>query len=200
MPALARASSFALTGPGVERLERRLKSEEHRLRAALGERTYAGPVCAVAFIYVHQPPAIPVVAHAYALTRPALDAAFERHGDEQALWVLWCPAAWDHADVLIWPRDEDGIVEEAERLANQLKRAGCRDPEGAFISDLAYRVCRADWSDVMAVTDDFASWAMEHEETPDVFETFRVTAPPDIISTYAARGWLRFPDDFSLQP
>jgi len=199
MPPLARASSFALTRPGVDRLERRLRTEESRLRTALGERTLAGPVCAVAFIYVHQPPAVPVVAHAYALTRAALDAAFERHGDEQALWVLWSPADWDHTDLLSWPSDD--ILDEAERLAKQLKRARCKDPEGAFICELAYRVARSDWTDVMAVTDDFASWAMEHEETPDIFETFRVTATPEAISTYTARGWLRFPDEFfSLQP
>lgn len=198
MPPLARASSFALTGPGVERLEQRLKTEESRLRAALGEQTFAGPVSAVAFIYVHQPPAIPVVAHAYALSRTALDAAFERHGDEQGLWILWSPADWDHPELLSCPSDD--IIEEAERLAKQLKRARCKDPEGAFICELAYRVARADWSDVMTVTDDFATWAMEHEETPDIFETFRITAAPEAISAYTARDWLRFPEEFALQP
>jgi hypothetical protein len=198
MPPLARASSFPLTGPGVERLERRLRTDESRLREALGDQTFAGPVCAVAFVYVHQPPAIPLMTHAYALTRPALEAAFARHGDEQGLWVLWSPADWDHAELPSWPSDE--IVDEAERLATHLRRARCRDPEGAFICELAYRVARADWSDVMTVTDDFASWAMEHEETEDVFETFRVTAPPNVVSTYVARGWLRFPDEYSLQP
>lgn len=198
MPPLARASSFALTGPGAERLERRLQTEERRLRTALREQTFAGPVCAVAFIYVHQPPALPIVTYAYALTRAALDEAFERHGDEQALWILWSPADWEDVTLRGWPPD-DGIA-EAELLAKQLKRARCQDPEGAFICELAYRLSRADWSDVMAVTDDFASWATEHEIDEDALETFRATVRPDVVRTYAARGWLRFPDEFAPLP
>jgi hypothetical protein len=196
MPPLPRASEFGLPPEGAELLERLLGTEEARVQEVLGRETFAGPVCALAFIYVREHD-LPTASYTYALTERARDAAFERHG-EQALWVLWSPSGWDHADILDDPGE--ATYRDAERLAAALKEAACEDPEGAFVCELAYRFARASWSGVMPVTGDFACWAMEHELTEDVLDTFRVTAPPAAVSAYVARGWLRFPGEYAIKP
>jgi hypothetical protein len=53
---------------------------------------------------------------------------------------------------------------------------------------------------VMTVTDDFACWAVEHDVTDDVFDTFRMTALQPAIAAYEQRGLLRFPNEFKWQP
>jgi hypothetical protein len=197
VPRLPRATEFELPPAGAALLQRLLRTEEARVRAVLRKRTFAGPVCSLAFIYVWEHD-LPTATYTYALTEQARDAAFERHG-EQGLWVLWSPADWDHADILDDDPGQD-VYREAERLAAALQEAGCEDPEGAFVCELAYRLARASWSGVMPITEDFACWAMEHESDEDALETFRVTALAAAVSAYAARGWLRFPDSYAIKP
>ena len=190
-----RATSFALSDTDAQRLERHLRADETRVRQALAERAFAGPVCALAFVYVGQEP-LALATYVCALTEATREAAFERHG-EQALWKLWFAPDWDHVDVLAGA--SAGSIDEAGYVANRLKRAGCGNPEGAFVSELAYRLARLDWSDVMETSSDFACWASDHEGTAVVLDNFRATAPSAVIAVFEERSWLRFPDEFALE-
>lgn len=49
---LSRAADFLLPSEGAELLQRLLDGEEARIREALAQRTFAGPVCALALVYV----------------------------------------------------------------------------------------------------------------------------------------------------
>lgn len=191
---MRRATEFVLAPADAARLTSHLAAEEARIRASLADLRLADPVCAVALVYVGQED-IPLGIDTYALTEASRDAAFADQG-EQALWVLWSPSDWDYRELVPWPSD-DATVEVAKRVGGALKLAGCGNPEGAFACDLAYRLARADWSDVMPVTTDFASWASDHEVTHEVLDNFRVSATVQVIETYEARGWLRFPDEFA---
>lgn len=194
MTPLPRASEAGLSGPAAERLETHLLADEARVREACEARTFVGSVCALAIVYVWQLD-LPRATGLYVLTELARDAIFESQG-EQGLWLLWSPADWDHSDILSRPRTVDHT--DVEGLASDLIAAGCADPEGAFVCELAYRLVRRDWSAVMPLTPDFAGWAMEHDLSPDVFDTFRVTAPEAAVTAYDARSWLRFPDHYNL--
>ena len=192
----SRATSFKLSEPDAQRLERHLQADETRVRQALAERAFAGPVCALAFVYVGQEP-LALATYVCALTDTTREAAFDRYG-EQALWKLWFPPDWDHVDVLAGAASA-GTIDEAGYLAVRLKRAGCKNPERAFVSELAYRLVRLDWSDVMEITGDFACWASDHEGTAVVLDNFRATARPAVLAAFEARRWLRFPDEFALE-
>lgn len=179
-----------------QRLEEHLRAEEDRVRHALKAHAFDGSVCAVAFVYTGQED-IPLVSDAYALTQGARDAAFARHG-EQALWVLWSTVDWDHTDLVGWPTDQT-VVERATQVALILARAGSEDPERAFACELAYRLARSDWSQVMAVTEDFAFWASNDELTQETLDNFRACVTSEVVEAYEARRWLGFPDEFALE-
>jgi hypothetical protein len=196
MPALPRATAFPLAPGAAERLEALLAAEFERVRVACADEGLDAPVCALALIYVHEHD-LALAENLYALTEPARARTFD-HRREQGLWDLWSPAGWDHTN-LLGPVNEVRL-RDGERVAASLIAAGCTDPQGAFVRELAHRLARHDWAGVMTTTVDFACWAVEHEVTEDVFETFRVTAPPRAVEAYEQRGWLRFPAEFSWKP
>jgi hypothetical protein len=191
-----RAAEFALAGSERQRLEEHLQAEEDRVRRALKTQAFREPVCAVAFVYTGQED-IPLASETYALTQRARDAAFARHG-EQALWVLWSTVDWDHTDLVGWPTDQT-VVERAKRVAVVLTGVGSENPERAVACELAYRLARSDWSDVMPVTEDFAFWASNDELTQETLDNFRACVTSEVAEAYEARRWLRFPDEFALR-
>jgi len=187
MRALPRAASFDLDSDGATLLERLLKGAGDAVRDSCRGR-FSRPVCALAFIYVEEglPPAVTYLG---ALTDPGRSALLEEPG-EKAMRLLWSPADWDHPDFFAGtPAEMDSGLEQ---IGDLLEEAGCEDPEGAFLCELAWRLSRADWSAVMETSPDFACWAMEHEDgwTGSVHETFRLTATVRAIEQYEKREWI----------
>lgn len=186
MRALPRASDFALAAHGMVLLERSLDLGAIAVRQSCSGWV-SGSVCALAFVYVEEGYYPPAITHLGALTvsgRAGLLSARDGRGLER----LWSPADWDHWDSFSGNPDE--LDRDLERLGGLLAEAGCEDPEGAFLCELAWRLSRADWSGAMQASADFACWAMEHEDGGSAHETFRLTAPGQVVESYEARGWL----------
>lgn len=185
MRALPRAASFDLDSDGAALLERLLKGAGDAVRDSCRGR-FSRPVCALAFIYAEEDFS-PAVTYVYALTEAGRSALLEEPG-EKAMQLLWSPADWDHSDFFAGTPPE--MHRGLEQIGDLLGKAGCEDPEGAFLSELAWRLSRTDWSGVMETSPDFACWAMEHEWTASVYETFRLTAPAEAVDHYQKRGWI----------
>lgn len=84
------------------------------------------------------------------------------------------------------------VERKIDPVAADLHAAGCENPDGAFLCELAHRLSRLVWREHgVEATPDFAYWAVEHDvPTGWVHETFRVTARPDVVSAYEGAGWL----------
>lgn len=186
MAALPRATSFGLAGGGLALLERTLEGGATAVRESCADR-FSDSVCALSFVYVEEGFA-PRITYLGALTVGGRAALFGS-GEAKGLALLWSPADWDHWDFFAGtPEEMDG---DLERLGGLLGEAGCDDPEGAYLCELAWRLSRADWSAVMKTSPDFACWTMEHEGSGGpAHETFRVTAREEAVERYERRGWL----------
>jgi hypothetical protein len=195
--ALPRATDYVLAVGDASRLEDLLIVEHTRVRTAVANEDFDGPVCALALLYVGQED-IPVAFETYALTERERDTALARDG-EQGLWRLWSPADWGHAEFVVWPSD-DRVVEDARCIAAALRQAGCDNPEGAVACELAYRLAHADWSDVMVVSQDFACWASHHDVTEETLKNFRASVTATTLAAYELRRWLRLPGEFAPRP
>jgi hypothetical protein len=178
-----------LAPDAAARRDKLLASEFARVVALCAGRRFEAAVCTLALVYVPQHD-VALAGELCALTGPYRASLLQR-ADDQGLWQLWSPVHgdWDHALRDLWTQER---VQEGERVGAELIAAGCQDPEGAVNCELAWRLSRHDWSSTMTVSDDFACFAVEHEVTEDMFDTFRVTAPA--AAAYQQRNWLRFPN------
>jgi hypothetical protein len=183
----ARASTYSLSGRGRAMLEEVLDAECSMVRRDCGKRDFGGRVCALAFIYAADVPLLPVTTYHYALTEARRDAVIADDAGAGAE-LVWSPPEWDFENFLEGTPDEN--YPRAQQLADDLQRAGCEDPEGAFLQDLACVLARVDWSQTMDVTADFACWATEHEWASDTAAEFSAVNMRATVQSYERRGWL----------
>jgi hypothetical protein len=181
----SRAGAFDLDEEAVDRLSALLEFEEGRVLAACRRLQLSGPACALAFFYAQEHES-PLAGWLALLTAEHRERLAER---SEMASVMWQPAEWDHWDILDAVGVDD-VGDRPERVAGDLIAAGCADPEGAFLTELAYRLSRGDWSAVMPVTTDFACFVVAHDLDWDNLETFRATVSPDIVRSWERGGWL----------
>jgi hypothetical protein len=179
-----RASEFALTSDGEARLGALLAMEEFRVRSACGLLRLNSNACAIAFVYTQEHD-LPLVTYTSLLTA---DAREKQRGAPEKDLFMWHPADWDHWH--FYDESPEDLGEEPERLSADLLAAGCEDPEGAFLRDLARRLARADWAGVMAATDDFACYVVSEGDYAGSKEAFRETVSPEVVAAWEREGWL----------
>jgi hypothetical protein len=166
--------------------------EAEVVRSAVARLPQRGALCAIGITYVDG--ALPWFDLVGALPVEERTAWFEKRG-EQALWSLWCPAAWAvrlaAADMRI---DEQARTRSAREVRRSLRKAGIDDPVG----EVGRAVARAltDEPPPVPITEDFLVFATEHEMVESMFEDIRSDAPARIVAAYERRGWLQFPDEF----
>jgi hypothetical protein len=123
-------------------------------------------------------------------TEAARNEAFAA-GGESALWTLWGAADWDvEYDDVVAPPEPDV---RTHKLTELLLDAGCDEPAGAFLMDLAHRLNRSPLP--VATTVDFACWPAEHEVDDEPWRWMTAVARSHVIDRYAINDWLRLPDD-----
>lgn len=187
-----RASSLLTDHVGRELLERQLSADSDHVRAALTTVRLCSPLSCLALTYVADEE-LASVSYIVGWTQEARDAAFAADAEE-SLWTLWGAAGWDlDLDDVIEPPAPDRTTRE---LTQRLLDAGCPEPAGALLMDLAYRLNRAALP--VSTTSDFACWPAEHEMDDEPWHWMTAVARPEVVELYAKAGWLRLPDSPAL--
>jgi hypothetical protein len=170
--------------------------EAETVRRAIEAAVPAETICAVGLTFVAGTE--PMITMAAVLSVDARDALFERHGDEQALWSLWCPADWPVQVAARVLASRPGADSAARHVRRALRRAGYDDP----LALVNHEVCRdlGVHPPEIDTSEDFLAFATEHELSENMFDQLRQYAPPAVVSAYERRNWLRFPEHFEYFP
>jgi hypothetical protein len=184
-----RASELLSDQATRELLQQQLDADVDHVKATVAQTRLESALCCLGLLYTAEEE-VAAVSHLYGWTQAARASAFNAD-TEAALWTLW-GADWDiHYDDVVAP---PALTETTRRLTQALLEAGCDEPAGAFLMDLAYRLNREVLP--VATTPDFACWASEHEIDDEPWRWMTVVARPEVIDRFAANGWLRLPDDY----
>jgi len=176
-------------GAARDLLEQQLIADADHVTRALSQLRLTSPLSCLALVYAADEE-LASVSLLYGWTQAARDAAFAADADA-ALWSLWGPADWEveYDAVVEPPTPLDGTA----ALTRLLLQAGCDEPAGAVLMDLAYRLNRSPLP--VELARDFACWASEHEMDDEPWRWMTAVARSDTVAQYDANGWLRLPDD-----